>query len=222
LDGIRLIVGLGNPGPRYERTRHNAGFLVVERIVAAAGGRWSLAGEGGAVRQEAIVRLGSAEFLVARPLTFMNRSGEPVWDLLQQQNAKPESMLVVLDDAALPPGRLRLRMGGGAGGHNGLRSIRDATGTNDYPRLRIGIGAPAPGCDLADFVLEPLEGDAWADLAAAVAVAADAVVVTAVRGLTVAMDLFNPDPAPAGEDPGGGADRSAGPPPADPGATSGS
>jgi PTH1 family peptidyl-tRNA hydrolase len=207
VDGVRLIVGLGNPGSRYERTRHNAGFLVVERILAAGGGRWSRAGEGGVAREEAAIRLGSRELLLARPLMYMNRSGEPVWDLLQVHGLAPASMLVVVDDAALPPGRLRLRVGGGSGGHNGLRSIQDVTGTNDYPRLRIGIGTPAPGIDLADFVLEQLSGEAWTGLMAVVAAAAEAVEVTVLRGLTAAMDVFNRDPAPGAEAGAGPADR---------------
>lgn len=126
-------------------------------------------------------------------------------------------MLVVVDDVALPAGRLRLRAGGGAGGHNGLRSIRDATGTGDFPRLRIGVGSPAEGVDLADFVLEPLAGDAWAELESVVTAAAEVVEVTISRGLVAAMDAFNRDPAPPAPPPvaaeAEGADRS---PSADP------
>jgi PTH1 family peptidyl-tRNA hydrolase len=204
VDGIRLIVGLGNPGSRYERTRHNAGFLVVERILTTGCGLWSRAGKGDALWEEAAIRFGANEVMLARPLMYMNRSGEPVSDLLRVHDVSPASMLVVVDDAVLPPGRLRLRVGGGAGGHNGLRSIRDATGTGDFPRLRIGVGSPAVGIDLADFVLEPLSGDAWVDLEAVVAAAADVVEVAVSRGLVAAMDAFNRDPAPqAGRRAGG-------------------
>jgi PTH1 family peptidyl-tRNA hydrolase len=196
VDGIRLIVGLGNPGSRYERTRHNAGFLVVGRFLTAACGTWNRASQGDAVWEEAVIHLGTRELLLARPLMYMNRSGDPVSNLLRVHDVSPASMLVVVDDAALPPGRLRLRGRGGTGGHNGLRSIRDATGTGDFPRLRIGVGFPAEGIDLADFVLEPLSGDAWADLQAVVAAAVEVVEVTISLGLVAAMDAFNRDPAP--------------------------
>jgi PTH1 family peptidyl-tRNA hydrolase len=217
VDDIRLVVGLGNPGSRYERTRHNAGFLVVARILDHGCSRWSPAGKGDAVWEEAAIRLGANEFLLARPLMYMNRSGEPVSDLLRVHGVSPSSMLVVVDDAALPPGRLRLRVGGGPGGHNGLRSIRDATGTGDFPRLRIGIGPPAAGVDLADFVLEPLSGVAWADMEAVVAAAAEVVEVTISRGLAAAMDAFNRDPAPPAGLPAGEADPAPRPRPGDPG-----
>lgn len=222
MDVIRLIVGLGNPGSRYERTRHNAGFLVVERILRAGRGRWSPAGKGDSVWEEAVIRLGTRELLLARPLMYMNRSGEPVSDLLLAHDLDPASMLVVVDDAALPPGRLRLRIGGGPGGHNGLRSIRDATGTGDFPRLRIGVGSPAAGIDLADFVLEPLSGEAWADFEAVVASATEAVEATISRGLVAAMDAFNRDPVPQAGPRAGEADRADRPLPADPGVPPGS
>lgn len=217
MDGIRLVVGLGNPGPRYERTRHNAGFLVVERVLLAGCGRWSPAGKGDSVWEEAVIRLGTRELLLARPLMYMNRSGEPVSGLLRAHDLDPASMLVVVDDAALPPGRLRLRVGGGPGGHNGLRSIRDVMGTGDFPRLRIGVGSPAVEIDLADFVLEPLSGDAWADLEAVVAAAAEVVEVTVSRGVVAAMDAFNRDPAPQAGPRAGEAERTDRPLPADPG-----
>jgi peptidyl-tRNA hydrolase, PTH1 family len=199
--GIRLVVGLGNPGPRYERTRHNAGFLVLERILAASGARWTRVGQGDSARDEAVVALGPREIRLARPLGYMNRSGGPVLELLQEQGIEPTEMLVVVDDAALPPGRLRLRAGGGTGGHNGLRSIRNALQTGDHPRLRVGIGAPVDGVDLADYVLEPLSGEPWEELSTAVAAAAEAVELACLQGLTVAMDSFNRDPD-SGDSPG--------------------
>lgn len=222
MDGIRLVVGLGNPGSRYERTRHNAGFLVAERILDRGRGRWSPVGTGDAVWEEAAIRIGANEFLLARPLLYMNRSGEPVSDLLRVHGVSPSSMLVVVDDAALPPGRLRLRAGGGPGGHNGLRSIRDATGTGDFPRLRIGVGSPAAGIDLADFVLEPLSGAAWDDMEAVVAAAAEVVEVTISRGLAAAMDAFNRDPAPPAGPGAGEADPAFRLLPGDPGIPPGS
>ncbi len=185
-------------------------------------GCWSPAGKGDSAWEEAVVRLGTRELLLARPLMYMNRSGESVSDLLRVHDVNPASMLVVADDAALPPGRLRLRVGGGSGGHNGLRSIRDATGTGDFPRLRIGVGSPAAGIDLADFVLDPLSGEAWAELAAAVAAAAEVVEVAISRGLVAAMDAFNRDPVPQAGLGAGEADRADRPLPADPGVPPGS
>lgn len=209
-------MGLGNPGPRYERTRHNAGFLVVARILAASGGRWTRVGEGNSLREEAIIQLGSRELMLARPLSYMNRSGDPILELIQTHGLEPESMLVVVDDAALPPGRIRLRVSGGTGGHNGLRSIRDAIGSGNHPRLRVGIGSPAEGIDLADFVLEPLLGEAWAGLSAAVAIATEVVEVVCLQGLAAGMDAFNRD-RDSGEASGtGGLSRAEGAPPAPP------
>jgi peptidyl-tRNA hydrolase, PTH1 family len=196
VDGIRLVVGLGNPGSRYERTRHNAGFLVVERILAAGGGRWSRIGRDRLARDEAVVRIGPRDLLLVRPLAFMNHSGEPVKEVLLAHGLESAVMLVVVDDVALPPGRLRLRLGGGSGGHNGLRSIREFAGPGDHPRLRIGIGAPPGEIDLVDFVLEPLAGNAWNDLEMAVAAAVEAVEMICLRGLTAAMDVFNRDRTP--------------------------
>ena len=216
MDGIRLIVGLGNPGSRYERTRHNAGFLVVERMLIGGGGHWSPAGTGDSLREDAVIRLGPRELLLARPLMYMNRSGEPVSDFLRMHDVSPASMLVVVDDVALPLGRLRLRATGGHGGHNGLRSIRDATGTGDFPRLRVGVGSPAAGIDLADYVLEPLSGDAWADMQAVVAAAAEVVAAAISCGLAAAMDAFNRDPARPGGHRPGETDRADRPLPADP------
>ncbi len=222
MDGIRLIVGLGNPGSRYERTRHNAGFLVVERILTGRCRRWFPAGKGESIWEEATIRLGANEFLLARPLMYMNRSGNAVSDLLRVHDVSPASMLVVVDDVALPPGRFRLRVGGGHGGHNGLRSIRDATGTGDFPRLRVGVGSPAAGIDLADFVLESLSGEAWAYMEAVVAAAADVVEVAITRGLVAAMDAFNRDPAPQAGPPAGGTDPADRALPTDPGFPPGS
>ncbi len=129
----------------------------------------------------------------------MNRSGEPVRDLLAERSIPPDAMLVVVDDTALPSGRLRFRAAGGAGGHRGLTSIEQALGTSAYPRLRVGIGEPPEGIDMADFVLEPLAGEAWSTVEAATLRAAEAVAVAVIRGLRVAMDACNPGPPAAGE-----------------------
>ncbi len=148
---MKLIVGLGNPGYQYVWTRHNSGWLIVDSFVA----RLSL-GEPqikfrGAYWGPAVFRGERVAFL--EPHTFMNLSGLSVGEAARYQNLAPEDILVVSDDAALPFGRIRMRRGGSAGGQNGLKSVLGALGTLDVPRLRVGIGSPAPGCDLAEWVL---------------------------------------------------------------------
>jgi PTH1 family peptidyl-tRNA hydrolase len=186
---VRIVLGLGNPGPRYARTRHNAGFLVVDRLRSEAGVRWSDRD----LRQEALVRIGGEEFVLARPLTFMNKSGAAAALLLAEHGVGPREMLVVSDDVALPEGKLRIRSGGGPGGHKGLLSIREEIGAEEFPRLRIGVGAPE-GVDLAEYVLDPLDGEEWERLETAVAEAAEAVRVICLSGLTKAMNRFHRPP----------------------------
>lgn len=137
----RLIAGLGNPGPEYENTRHNAGFRVLDALLARAGGSWRRLKE----RHEARVRIGGEDVLLLKPMTFMNRSGPPVLDALSRREASPGDCLVVVDDMALPLGVLRLKARGSSGGHHGLDSLIGALGTSDFPRLRLGIGPPPRG-----------------------------------------------------------------------------
>jgi peptidyl-tRNA hydrolase, PTH1 family len=193
---IRAIVGLGNPGPQYERTRHNAGFLVLERLLRDAGGAWILQGNGS--RADAWLGRGPERLLLSRPLTFMNRSGAAVLDLLSEHAWTPQELLVVLDDAALPEGRLRLRPRGGAGGHRGLESILEHLGTEEVPRLRFGVGLPPDGGDLAEFVLAPLEGADWERMSLVVERAAEAVLLVCRDGLQKGMNHTNPGPEPLG------------------------
>ncbi|MBK6962115.1 MAG: aminoacyl-tRNA hydrolase [Gammaproteobacteria bacterium] len=147
--GIRLIVGLGNPGAAYDRTRHNAGADLVQALAR---------GFGVTLRHEArfhgsVARV-PPELRLLVPGTFMNRSGQAVLALLQFYQIAPENMLVVHDDLDLPPGTVRLKLGGGHGGHNGLRDIMSALGERrDFARLRIGIGHPGPGADVVSYVL---------------------------------------------------------------------
>jgi PTH1 family peptidyl-tRNA hydrolase len=147
--GIRLIVGLGNPGAAYDRTRHNAGADLVQALAQ---------GFGVTLRHEArfhgsVARVPS-ELRLLVPGTFMNRSGQAVVALLQFYQIAPADMLVVHDDLDLPPGTVRLKLGGGHGGHNGLRDIMSALGERrDFARLRIGIGHPGPGGDVVSYVL---------------------------------------------------------------------
>ena len=146
-----MIAGLGNPGPEYQETRHNVGWWLLDELAAA----WDL----GRFKREsnagvASGRVGSVVVRLVKPLTYMNRSGAAL-GALRRMNAFDLSrdLLVVVDDVALPPGRMRFRPGGSAGGHNGLRSVESVLGTQAYARLRIGVGAKPPAMDLADWVL---------------------------------------------------------------------
>ena len=151
MDPIRLIVGLGNPGREYERTRHNAGFWWVDAIAARA--RRAL-GEGVEVlRLGRAVDEGGRDFWLLKPATYMNESGRSVGAFLRFHRIEPREMLVVHDELDLPPGTVKLKFGGGTGGHNGLRDIDEVLGTRDFWRLRIGIGHPGHKDIVADYVL---------------------------------------------------------------------
>jgi PTH1 family peptidyl-tRNA hydrolase len=148
----RLIVGLGNPGRRYANTYHNAGFRAVERLARA----YSIP-----LREEGDAACGTGEaeghvVLLAMPLTWMNRSGLAVAPFVRSYGLSPEDLVVLHDELDLPLGTVRLKRGGGAGGHNGLRSLAEFTGSPDFLRVRIGIGRPPAGTDSADFVLSPV------------------------------------------------------------------
>ena len=138
---LRLVIGLGNPGPKYAGTRHNVGFMALERLAAAAGSGF----RNQARLQGLLAEVGSGEqrLRLLMPQTFMNESGRAIRSALDWFGLQPQELLVVVDDMDLPLGKLRLRASGSAGGHNGLRSTISHLGTQDFPRLRIGIGAPA-------------------------------------------------------------------------------
>lgn len=188
---MKLVVGLGNPGPEYAETRHNAGFRVVERLAARHGialrreRRFAgLFGEG--------IASGVAVGLL-EPQTWMNLSGQAV---VAAVDALPlgdltSSLVVVYDDLDLPFGRLRVRPGGGAGGHNGLADIQERLGRSDFPRVRFGIGRPAAGADPVDYVLAPFDAEQRAALDAHVGRAADAVEAILVEGVARAMNRHN-------------------------------
>jgi len=148
---MKLIVGLGNPGPKYEITRHNAGFLVLDLLAEEAGISW----EGGASRflgdtGKGTV-LGEASFLL-KPMTYMNLSGRSVAQVMRFYKMKAEDLIVLHDDIDVPAGKVKARVGGGHGGHNGIRSIIDETGQSEFHRIKLGVGRPPVG-DAADWVL---------------------------------------------------------------------
>jgi PTH1 family peptidyl-tRNA hydrolase len=160
---LRLVIGLGNPGPDYSETRHNAGFWFCERLAHELGVRLNhesrFHGFAGQSREHGVWLL--------EPQTYMNRSGQAVRALAQFYKILPEEMLVIHDELDLPPGRLQFRFGGGLGGHNGLKDITAHLGTQDYWRLRVGIGHPGDRNEVANFVLKPPRKEEQAEIDAA-------------------------------------------------------
>jgi peptidyl-tRNA hydrolase, PTH1 family len=182
-----FVVGLGNPGREYERTRHNAGWLVLDELARRLGASWR--GKFSGRLTEA--RLDGARIALLKPETFMNDSGRSVAAAARFFKVPPESLLVVHDDVDLDPGRLQARAGGGLAGHNGLRSLAQALGSQDFLRLRIGVGRPGRGDrrSVADYVLSPFDADE--DAAQVISRAADAVETVAREGLEPAQQRFN-------------------------------
>ena len=189
---MKLIVGLGNPGREYRDTRHNVGFLVIDEV--ARRHQLALALAPSQVPDALVAKkYGPAPLLVAKPLAYMNRSGDSISALVRYYGVAVEDLLVVLYDAALPFGRLRARARGSAGGHNGLKSIIDRLGTVEFARLRLGVGRGDPQRDLADHVLARFEPDERAGLDAFITRAADAAEMFAVEGIDAVMNYYNPD-----------------------------
>lgn len=187
---MKLVIGLGNPGRAYERTRHNAGFDVVDELARRAGAtfrrswRWPV--------QTAEVEIGTHRVVLVKPQDYMNRSGPPVAALARKRGAKPEEMLLVVDDVDLPPGALRMRRQGSAGGHNGLKSIAASLGTDAFARLRVGVGRPeGGGAEMAGHVLSGYAPAERETMKAALVRAADAVECAVKNGLDRAMNEFN-------------------------------
>ena len=186
-----LIVGLGNPGPRYEYTRHNVGFLAVGRLAAKAGFappvrfRQSLIAHGLAA---------GVRTVLAWPQTYMNLSGQAVSELSAFYKIPGQDLLVIHDEMDLPPGRLKLAFGGGPAGHRGLGSILELM-KNDFGRLKIGIGRPAPAeGEVADYVLDPFSSQQWPVMDETLDRAAEAALTWAERGLALAQNLVNRRP----------------------------
>ncbi len=185
---MRLLVGLGNPGERYRRTRHNLGFMVVDELLARAGGGPGRL-EGEAWVQGA--RLADQDLLLVKPLTFMNRSGVAVARLLEARGLGPQDMVAIVDDVAIGFGELRLRERGSHGGHNGLRSIIEILGSEEFPRVRLGIGPTEPPPDLAAYVLSDFPEEDVLVVQELVGRASDAVECLLREGVPLAMSRFN-------------------------------
>jgi len=188
---VKLIVGLGNPGREYEHTRHNVGFQVAEelahryRVTLKAHAKWK-------ARAAKVAEIGDG-VLLAEPTTFMNLSGWAVREIAAFHKLAPSDVLIVVDDADLPLGRLRLRTGGSAGGHNGLKSIIHELGTIEFPRLRVGVGRQAG--ELKNHVLGRFSEDEREQIDAAVKRAADAAELFARENILAAMNRYNAAPA---------------------------
>ncbi|MBX3404483.1 MAG: aminoacyl-tRNA hydrolase [Phycisphaeraceae bacterium] len=193
---MKLIIGLGNPGSAYEKTRHNAGFMAVDRLHRrhTPAEPWRARFDGLCV--EAVIV--GERCLLLKPNTYMNLSGRSVAAALNFYKLDPtRDLLVIVDEVALPIGTIRLRAGGGSGGHNGLTDVQRALGTPEYPRLRIGIGPCPPVIALEDYVLGRFTDEQMAALAPAIDRAADATEAFVSSGLAQAMNRFNSGPEPA-------------------------
>jgi PTH1 family peptidyl-tRNA hydrolase len=188
---VKLIVGLGNPGREYRDTRHNVGFMVVDEIAKRHNLSFAMAPS--QVPETFVAKkFGPEPVLVAKPLTFMNRSGDAVAALARYYDIAAGDLLVVVDEVAVPFGRLRARARGSAGGHNGLKSTIERLGTTEFPRLRLGVGRGDTRRDLADHVLSKFEADEQPVLEEFIARAADAAEMFAAEGIAQVMNTYNP------------------------------
>ncbi|MEO1583056.1 MAG: aminoacyl-tRNA hydrolase [Planctomycetota bacterium] len=187
---MKLIVGLGNPGPEYVKTRHNAGFVAVDRLAERHGAGQTPKSKFHAMILEAPIR--GEKCLLMKPTTFMNRSGMAIAEAVRFYKLSPaEDVLVIVDEAALNTGTIRIRPEGGANGHNGLKDIQQKLGGQGFPRLRVGVGPRPPQIILHDFVLGRFREEEASALASAIDKAADAVETFAAEGLDAAMNKHN-------------------------------
>ena len=184
---MKIVAGLGNPGAQYENTPHSVGFETVDRIVAAAGAEWEAKRAFRCLM--ARCTLGGQQVILVKPQTFMNLSGESVAPVVKYHNATAADLLVVHDDIDLPLGRMRIRKGGSCGGHNGVRNVIERLGTQDFVRLKLGVGKDRS--DVVGFVLGKFSPDARKVMDAVVAEAVKAVAAVVAHGADSAMNAFN-------------------------------
>jgi len=182
-----LIVGLGNPGPEYVHTRHNIGFDVLDRLAA----KHDLKFEPSRLADYALLKYKGRQYHLIKPMTFMNLSGRAVKYWLDKLKVAPSEMLVVVDDIALPVGKLRLRPGGSDGGHNGLKSIQDSIGTTQYPRLRFGVGNNFSKGRQAEYVLSRWSEEEWKAIQPKIELAGEIILNFGFLGLERTMNLYN-------------------------------
>lgn len=183
-----IVVFLGNPGDKYKNTRHNAGFMAADAVEARTGARI------GRLKFKALTgtaQVGPQRLLLMKPQTYMNLSGQAVREAMAFYKVPLERVLVVSDDVSLPLGKLRIRRSGSAGGHNGLKDIIARCGGEGFPRIKIGVGSPAEGADMADWVLSPFTKAEMPVMLDAARRAAEAVEVIVQQGIDAAMNQFN-------------------------------
>lgn len=185
---MKLIVGLGNPGVKYAATRHNIGFMVAERLAAASGIALKKKGHQGLY---GVGKIAGCETLILLPQTFMNRSGVSVNSALKSLGAQPGDLVVVHDEIDLPFGQVRIKAGGGHGGHNGIRSICDAIGSRDFVRIRVGVGRPPGEGDVSGYVLGPFGAAEKKCLDDVLDGSTEAIIALLVKGEQAAMNDFN-------------------------------
>jgi PTH1 family peptidyl-tRNA hydrolase len=192
LDSLAIVVGLGNPGERYRGTRHNVGYWVLDRLAKRSGAAFRAEGELRRYAWFAETRLGDSDVVLAKPRTYMNRSGRAVSGLCRAYSFEPEQLLIVHDDADLEIGRLRIRKGGGAGGHNGVRSLVEVLGNGEFTRIRVGVRGPERDEEeLADYVLSDFSEEDRQVAEEVCDLAAEAVVFLLEDGVTAAMNRYN-------------------------------
>ncbi|HOQ37465.1 MAG TPA: aminoacyl-tRNA hydrolase [Acetivibrio sp.] len=188
MEDLFIIIGLGNPGKKYENTRHNVGFDTVELLSRRHGititklKHKALLGDG---------KISGKRVILVKPQTFMNLSGESVREILEWYKVPVKNIIIIYDDIDLPAGKLRLRPKGSAGTHNGMRSVIYQIESDEFPRIRIGVGGPPEGWELADYVLSKLSGEDKKKVEEAIVYAADAVEEIVKSGIDVAMNKFN-------------------------------
>ena len=185
-----LVVGLGNPGPEYARTRHNVGQMVLDELASRLGGTFKVHKTRAQVL-ESRLRPGGPRVVLAKPMTYMNTSGGPVAGLAKFYDIPAERVIAVHDEIDIPFGALKLKLGGGEGGHNGLRDMSKALSTKDYYRVRVGVGRPPGRMDAASYVLKPFSSTEGKELPFLLDDAADAVEALAEQGLLEAQQKYH-------------------------------
>lgn len=185
---MKVIIGLGNPGKKYEDTRHNAGFMAIDKISE----KWAIPVQQNKFRAHVGEgRLNGEKVLLVKPQTYMNLSGESVAEILKFYKLVPDELVVIYDDLDLPTGQLRLREKGSAGGHNGIKSMIQHLGTQDFKRIKVGIGRPEPGRSVSDYVLQSFPAAERALIDEAVSLAAEAAAMWTAEPFPKVMNHFN-------------------------------
>lgn len=183
-----LIVGLGNPGPKYKNTRHNVGWWSIDDLAENSGVQLK---SSSANSESAEAKLDNVTVLLVRPLTYVNRSGDAIRHLMRKHHIETDHLIVIYDDLNLEPGKVRIRSKGGAGGHNGMKSVISSLGTEEFTRIRIGVGRPASSSEQVDYVLGTMAPQERKVVRDAATRAAEAAKVTVTQSVETAMNRFN-------------------------------